>query len=412
MDKSYLFSALNPLISTTLFVTFFFLWRRQKNGAHIFNWALAYACAAIGSSVDFARVFVDNSAWLSFLANGFFMGVLYFAARGSNLRHSGRTQDRILIPFYALSVLAGIVFYLIHPSVLGRGIAASAIAAVMFSLAARTIWRARDIDRIDHLIAWSFVASAFMLLARPAVSYLYEGAIHTEADVATSFWTISFRVFAMLSWFAMAILFLLRITTDLMQELAAQLLTDPLTGIYNRRGFFTAAEDVVRKASPAMPAALLICDIDHFKEVNDSFGHGAGDNVIQGLAILLRQAMEESGCIVGRLGGEEFVALLPATNLAGGQAFAEELRTAFAACRHGGVPPTHAVTVSIGVAEPFGGESIDSLIERADGALYRAKREGRNRAEVANGEAMPFSDTVCSVQGAEIRRQSRPAACT
>lgn len=327
--------------------------------------------------------FLENSAPFSFLANAFLVGVAFFAVRGTICRHTGQTSDHVIVPIYLGTIMGGVWFGFVDPSIIGRGTASSLGAAAMFLIAAWTIRKADDLDRIDHLTVLAFVLTAATLVARPAVSYVYEGPIETEAQVTGSLWFVSFRVFAMLSWFSVAILFLLRTTTDLMKDLAAQSLTDPLTGVSNRRGFFATAEGWIGQATPAVPAALLVCDIDHFKRVNDSHGHGVGDTVIRGLADVLRRAAEDSGGAVGRLGGEEFVVFLPATNLARGRAFAEAIRTTFAARSHKGVPSTDSITVSIGVAETCGDEGLGSLIERADGALYRAKGEGRNRVEVA-----------------------------
>ncbi|TIN31466.1 MAG: GGDEF domain-containing protein [Mesorhizobium sp.] len=395
MDKSYLLSALLPLISLTLCVTFFFLWHRQREKAvHALNWSLAYACAAIGSSLDFARALVENAAPLSFAANVFLTGVAFFAVRGIAIRHSGQASDSKIVPIYAATVVAGVWFCFVHPSIAGRGVAMSVGASLMFLVAWRAIRRAQEIDRIDHLIAWTFVISILLMIARLAVSFIYEGPLQVEGQLVDSFWIVSFKVFAMVSWLAFAILFLLRIATDLMKELSTQSLTDLLTGIPNRRGFFATAEPTIRQATAALPATLMICDIDRFKRVNDTYGHRTGDLVIQGFAEILRHATEGAGCVVGRLGGEEFIVLLPATNVAGARAFAEGIRTAFEAKAYEVIPSSHVITVSIGIAESSGGEGLDALIERADGALYTAKRQGRNRVEVATGEAIPFSGSA------------------
>lgn len=383
MDKSYLLSAILPLMTATLSATFLFLWYRQREKASpALNWSLAYACATIGSSIDFARALFEDAALVSFYANIFLAGVAFFAVRGTNIRHTGKALDRQIVPIYAATVIAGAWLCFIHPSILGRGVATSLGAAMMFVIAAGTIRRNQKADKIDQLIVWVFALSTGMMIARIAMSLVYDGPLHADWELLNSVWIVSFKVFAILSWLAFAILFLLRITTDLMSELSSQSLTDPLTGIPNRRGFFSLAGRAMQNAIPALPVALMICDIDRFKQVNDTYGHRVGDIVIQGFASLLHQASEGSGCIIGRLGGEEFVAFFPVTNLAGARVFAEGLRSAFATLSHEGIAESRRVTVSIGVAESGGTESLDALIERADGALYKAKRSGRNRVEI------------------------------
>ncbi|WP_378948394.1 diguanylate cyclase [Mesorhizobium sp. ANAO-SY3R2] len=387
MDNSYLLLATLPLVSAILGVTFLFLWRRHRQSVHLLNWSLMYACAVLGSSIGVARLFLENSAPFSFTANALLVGVAFFAVRGATLRHAGRSGDAIMVPIYLATIVGGVWFGFVEPSVIGRGTVSSVGAAAMFLIAAGTVWKARDLDRVDQLVVLTFVLTAATLIGRLVVSYLHEGPIQSEAEVMGSFWSVSLRVFSTLSWFAMAVLFLLQATKDLMKDLAAQSLTDPLTGVYNRRGFFAVAERLMRDTTPAAPAALLICDIDHFKGVNDTFGHRVGDTVIQGLAEVMQEAAKDLDCTIGRLGGEEFVAFLPATNFGQGRAIAEDICKSFTMRLHVGIPPPHIITVSIGVTGTSGDESLDAVIERADRALYRAKGEGRNRVA---GAALPF----------------------
>jgi diguanylate cyclase (GGDEF)-like protein len=156
--------------------------------------------------------------------------------------------------------------------------------------------------------------------------------------------------------------------------------TDPLTGVLNRRGFFEAAAIVMRRNSKAMaPVSVLAFDLDHFKSINDRYGHAVGDAVLQSFARVVRETMR-AGDIIGRLGGEEFVAFLPGT-LADAAAAAERVRSAFAATSMVRSGQRIAATVSIGVACGSPVAAIDALITRADAALYRAKSQGRDRVE-------------------------------
>ena len=299
MDRSYLLSANLPIISATLCVTFYCLWRQQK-GPHVLNWSLSYFFGLLGSSISLARIFLEESAWYSFLGNGFLVGMAFFAARGIVVRHTGQTADRLLLPIYAATLVAGLWFGFVEPSVIARGTAASVGAAAMFLIAARTLLKATFIDTVDYLTAATFAVTAAMLIGRPLLVHVLDGSIQTETEVTGSWWGVSFRILAMLSWLSIAILFLLRTTTDLMKDLAAQSRTDSLTGISNRRGFFSAA----KASSKGDTFAVLICDLDDFKTVNDTYGHKVGDTVIQDFAHVLRLAAEGAGCMIGRLGGE------------------------------------------------------------------------------------------------------------
>jgi diguanylate cyclase (GGDEF)-like protein len=157
---------------------------------------------------------------------------------------------------------------------------------------------------------------------------------------------------------------------------------DPLTGVLNRRGFAEASARVIeREASAGRPVTVLIFDIDHFKSINDRFGHPAGDEILKLFAALVVNSLRISD-LSGRIGGEEFAALLPCS-LEEGVLAAERVREAFE--RSGIMAETGPVdtTVSIGVAAGPAGIELDVLLAAADTALYQAKRGGRNRVEVA-----------------------------
>ena len=162
-----------------------------------------------------------------------------------------------------------------------------------------------------------------------------------------------------------------------LEELAT---TDALTGAYNRRKFndLTRAE-LERVRRYRYPLSLFILDIDHFKRVNDTYGHEAGDQVLVTLAGLLRAGIRTTDSLA-RWGGEEFVVLSPGVAVEGAAELAERLRAAAAAHHHASVGK---VTASFGVARHCPGETPDELCARADEALYRAKDGGRDRVEVA-----------------------------
>jgi len=165
-------------------------------------------------------------------------------------------------------------------------------------------------------------------------------------------------------------------------ELAAarrEAATDPLTGLANRRALFMALERLA--AEPHDELCLLILDIDHFKHVNDTYGHLIGDKVLQHVAATLKGNVKGHD-VVARYGGEEFAVLLPQTPLAGAIRLAENLRAAVEATRlvrRNTREPLCSVTVSVGCAVHQRGEALEAFVERADRALYRSKRNGRNR---------------------------------
>lgn len=165
-----------------------------------------------------------------------------------------------------------------------------------------------------------------------------------------------------------------------LQQVEQAASTDRLTGAWNRRRFEEAVLPEIALANRRREhLALLMFDLDHFKRVNDTHGHGAGDTVLAATAQTVREHLRASDSLV-RWGGEEFLVMAPATRLEGALGLAEKLRASVAAIDFPGVG---SVTMSLGVSEYALGEQLEAWIERTDQALYRAKAEGRNRVAAA-----------------------------
>jgi diguanylate cyclase len=155
--------------------------------------------------------------------------------------------------------------------------------------------------------------------------------------------------------------------------------TDALTGLANRRKIYAAAEqELARGRRGEGPLGLVLIDLDHFKEINDRFGHPTGDAVLKAFARTLRDAVREVDYPV-RMGGEEFAILMPDTDLAGATRLAERIRAATEALALPGRARDHTLTASLGVtASDEATEHFDQLFSRADQLLYLAKSRGRN----------------------------------
>jgi len=171
--------------------------------------------------------------------------------------------------------------------------------------------------------------------------------------------------------------------SDALEKLAR---LDGLTGLPNRRTFDAAANREWRRlARTCEPLAVILLDVDHFKQYNDTYGHGAGDDCLRKVANAAEAALQRPADMIARYGGEEFVALLPTTKLDGAMAVAEAIREAVASLgiAHSKSSAGDHVTVSLGVASmvPLAEQSITLLLEAADTQLYAAKGGGRNQAK-------------------------------
>ena len=159
---------------------------------------------------------------------------------------------------------------------------------------------------------------------------------------------------------------------------------DPLTGLPNRRALdFALAREWAQRGRQNWSLTVMMCDIDHFKQYNDHYGHEAGDQCLKHVAAALRAPLQRSVDLVARYGGEEFTVVLPDTSPEAALHLAEKMRkqVAMMSLPHEGAPQPGIVTVSIGVAAASPGQegSMEALLKRADEALYKAKNQGRNR---------------------------------
>jgi len=171
--------------------------------------------------------------------------------------------------------------------------------------------------------------------------------------------------------------------TRLLQEVEAQAITDPLTGLYNRRHLFQIFEqEISRSARYKEPLSLLMLDLDHFKDINDTYGHMAGDYALQEIARLLKNNLRNCD-LVGRYGGEEFIILLPEIDKDAAYGTADRIRAQLSRRTFHFEKNDFHITTSIGVAEldKVDSGALSRLIDAADNALYRAKSLGRNRVE-------------------------------
>jgi diguanylate cyclase (GGDEF)-like protein len=216
---------------------------------------------------------------------------------------------------------------------------------------------------------WAITSSlALLAVAAPTVM------VSLDQDIAI-------RFVVSLTMTIVVIYIITDVIRELQVELLSQAITDPLTGAYNRRQMeFALDEAIERHQRTDAPASILLIDIDHFKHINDSFGHDAGDRVLKALVLLIKNRSRKLDRLF-RMGGEEFLLLLPDTPAAAAMIQAENLRSRIA---DGSLLKGRQVTVSIGIAACRRDISQDTWIKTADNALYHAKATGRNR--IVNGD--------------------------
>ncbi|MEP9366227.1 GGDEF domain-containing protein [Xanthobacter sp. VNH20] len=233
---------------------------------------------------------------------------------------------------------------------------------------------------IDRFLYWVLVAFAFHFFIRTTATIDPDLGGGVRSFGRSVFW-LALQVSLAIFGAVMALTLLAATVADMLGDMERDRDTDLLTRLLNRRGFERIAGSHMTRAG-GRPISLISCDIDHFKTLNDTYGHGAGDAVLKEFGALLLNTMRGED-VIGRIGGEEFAILLSGADVEGARQFAERVRALLEGTRFESVPDTRVVTASFGVAQYRQPEPLRKLLARADVALYAAKKAGRNRCFVA-----------------------------
>jgi diguanylate cyclase (GGDEF)-like protein len=295
-------------------------------------------------------------------------------------------SSRFEMALVALLILIPIVFGYFIPEPRWRlGLGAPLLALLSLSIARSVLVRPGELRAADWLTGGLFVVSAIPMLLRGGVEL---AGPWLDVGSARELWRNLFFLTGSALPLIGTISFLLMCNDRINDELSRLAMLDPLTGVFNRRTFEEHAERAIAKSvRDFSPLSLLAVDIDHFKHVNDEFGHEGGDEALRLVVAHLRATLAD-GCILSRIGGEEFAVLLPGADEHAARATAERLR------RHLESAPLAIggrilfLRISAGVATlDESTETLSTLLRAADRALYAAKRGGRNRVETSSALA-------------------------
>jgi diguanylate cyclase (GGDEF)-like protein len=382
LDTGLLIALLNPGITIVLSGAFLVLWLHQRNQPYLAALAVAYAVSAVGFLLQYFMLPVGFEANKLLSVTAFTVGVA--SASGAIVVRYGRK-----VPWLGIGVPAALGlgvfcwFLFVHPDLTWRILVINFVFGAISLVVAFELRRAAKTSLADKFLFVLTLVVAANFILRTLLIVAAHGRFASEADFhASTYWTTALLSHALLS-LTLALTLLTAAALDTVTALRADSLTDPLSGLLNRRGFEERAMLLLaRCAEVNLPVALVLADLDHFKSINDIHGHEAGDRVIVDFAGRLRQAAGMRG-IAGRLGGEEFAVLLPLSDLAAARLFAEAVRTVFSSGAIDGLPPGTKVTASFGVAARTAAEPLAPLLRRADEALYKAKQSGRDSVRLS-----------------------------
>ena len=360
------------------------LWRMHPTVPGLARWAFA---GGFGVVALFLILSYGKTAWTPSLSLAQLSVVIGLVLAWDGFRRF--IGLRPLSPL-ALTILTAILAVWISAMHLQHSLAIRALGnavliAILSALIARELLTTnKPIPPAMRVTAWAYAINAAVFLVRAI-------AVHHGVQSADPLNPSGVAAFMLLWWLCMTIavtLGMVLMTAERLQaDLDSQANRDPLTGALNRRAFSVIADkEKSRSRRYDHSLSLLIMDLDNFKQINDRLGHDAGDALLCRFVAIAEQVMRSED-VFCRFGGEEFVALMPNTTADQALVAGERLRTAFATESAATESPqdkqASTITVSIGIAELEQDEDIESLLRRADAALYQAKDSGRNRCELA-----------------------------
>ncbi len=393
------------LAVVTVFVTallgglLLFAGMHNRAGRAPMLWGVSFLLGAFGMALVVMRGQIPD--WLSIqVANAVVLLGMALVWAGTRM-FEGRTVRPGLVLAMPLAWIACSLIPSFATDVNLRTVVASAMLSLLSCLAAWEIWAGRAeplLSRWPTIITLLSYGAA--LLARiPATILVPQLHGSQQLIMGAMFPVVAFGTLMFTVILAFLLLNMSKERTELQHKTAS--LIDPLSGVSNRRAFLDGAERLLRQQRLRYePLALILFDLDHFKSINDRLGHAAGDDVLK---VFAREAAFSLGpdVLFGRIGGEEFAALLSVTDIGEAIAIGDRVRRNFAAVAAGHCAGVVVPTVSVGVA--LGGEPdqpIAGLMAAADRALYRAKANGRNRVDICPLETLDASaeSTLVPVQ--------------
>lgn len=398
MDANVIIALTNPAMSLIFAATFFLLWQHRRQ-AYIA--LLGASFLAIGGGF-FLHYFTLYSLALSKLAANFLFlaGGVGFAIGG--LARFERNPPVLTTALFAVVGFGVFIWFLfVQPDIIWR------IYSLNFAFGAITLTMAAELRRatrrnfVDNILLGLLLVYGVSFFVRPVLVIWIDGPYESYDNIHQSLYWITLSFSASLFLLIFALSLITAIALDVMEELRLESHTDPLSGLLNRRGFEQGVAETLRNSRRRrMAVTLVVCDLDHFKSVNDTYGHAAGDYVIMTFANCMRD-FTGSNQIAGRIGGEEFAVLLCGSDRNSGRLFAEGVRAGFSLLPVPHLPGDMRFSASFGVAEWRDGETVAELFMRADRALYEAKKAGRDRVRVDNPLRSPAAPLALSQHTAE-----------
>lgn len=377
--------------SAVLSLTFFMAWKNFGRKPHALTWSAAFAAATLQwLSVANADLFPTAEMFL-LAENGFAITLVTLGLRGHCQRTKCKRLPSNLWPL-ALAVYSFVVWHiLVEPHTGLRMATIPAYAAITLGLSAIMIIRYRERTRPAEWAAASAILVVASTQVIASILAFMQGPVGDESITAVY---LHFNFLTLpAGYIGMSMLVLMMMASDISAKMKKMATQDQLTGLLNRRGFNEYGERAYAAARRAgTELSVIMTDIDRFKFINDKYGHAAGDSALVHFARLVSESRRKED-VIARVGGEEFALLLPGTDLRDAMALADQM------CSKIGASPMDMTSIGLPMTSSFGvaaisenDKSLDDMILRADRAMYRSKRAGRNQVDLESSQLMLAQD--------------------
>ncbi len=389
----------NPLIALIIATTFFAIWLKDRQRSEVFAFALAYVALGIGflwsqlAPLDAGRVLL-NLTNIPYFAGTWLIAWGATKRVGSSVSAPlmliiGIIGAALLIPNHVFDAYTNVQLYI-----------SNTVYGLMFMLAAQATAARRKDNIANEVVFWMLAVTSVQFFVRPSIAFMIEGALPYEGYHQSIYYSILNAVVAVNS-LGLAIALVTACVFDRFNEEREVNTRDPLSGLLSRRPFETAVDEAfARSEQENVPLSLVVGDLDHFKQVNDLWGHQAGDRAISEFGQMLAGTVRDCD-VVGRIGGEEFCLLVWDADEEIAARLAERLRIKTTYLQIAEDRLDVRLTASFGVAERRPAEDYRSLFNRTDKALYQAKQNDRNCvvcAESSGGDEAKQTETIEAIE--------------
>ncbi|MBT8107796.1 MAG: GGDEF domain-containing protein [Gammaproteobacteria bacterium] len=392
MSSPFFYITFSLMISSAaLSVMFFIAWSNFGRRPHALSWSIAFFAGMLQWAVTLNSDLFPSTAAYLLTENVFALVLITFGLRGHCQRTECGWLPRSLFP-YSAGVYVLVAWHIVVEPHAGLRLGIiPAFAALTLFMSSWMIISYRERTRPSEWAAAVFIAVFAATQAISAWMAVAQGAEH-NAELYNAYMHFTFLTLPS-GYMAMSMFIILMMASDISAKMKRLAVRDQLTGLLNRRGFNEYGEKAFSAARRnGTPLSVIMTDIDRFKYINDRYGHAVGDTALEHFAELVAEGRRRED-VVARVGGEEFALLLPGTELRDAMALADQL------CKKVGSTPMDLTSIGLPMTSSFGvagisaqDTALDDMVRRADRALYRSKRAGRNQVDLESSQLMLAAD--------------------